>query len=214
VRTGQLIVMLVVLCGAACTPAPTPVALGAVLKREDFSDPAAWEWYVSPTQGADYRIESGAYRARLTQPGIFSVYDTLSHADVVIDIETTQLSTTRDNAYGVMCRASPARDGDGYYFLISGDGWFTIRRGAGDQIEALIQWRRSDAINQDRAINRIRATCVGESLRLYVNGTLVGEVSDPLYRRGVTALVAGITEGGTVDISFDDLTVWAGSAGE
>jgi hypothetical protein len=129
-------------------------------------------------------------------------------SDRVIEVETTQLSTYRNNAYGVMCRAAPTDNSNGYYFLISGDGSYTIRRGAVDQVHALIPFTPSDAIRQDKGINRIKAVCIGDYLALYVNDTFIAETRDDYFHRGYTGLTAAVVTGGDVDISFDDLQVW------
>ncbi|MDZ4768745.1 MAG: hypothetical protein SGJ24_06420 [Chloroflexota bacterium] len=193
----------------SCTTPPPQLRLDSVLRREDFSQPSAWQPYVSAEQGIDFQIEQGAYIARLSQAGIMWALDATVHEDVVIDVETTQISAYRDNAYGLMCRAAPTDNGNGYYFLISADGQFTIRRGAADQIDALIQWRSSNAIRQDQAINRIRVACIGERLMLFVNDVFVAETTDSRYKRGYTGLSAGVTEGGTIEVWFDDLTIWS-----
>ncbi len=203
---------------AACSPPPAPtIALDADLLREDFSDPRAWESYFNAAQGMNFAIEDGVYKARVTQTGIMWTLHNDVHTDVVIEVETTQISTWRDNAYGLMCRAAPSGNGNGYYFLISADGQYTIRRGARDQITALIPWRASSAIRQDRAINRLRIACIGERLLLFVNGEFVAETHDNLYRSGSAGISAGmgmatgaqLNQARDVEVWFDDLTVWA-----
>jgi hypothetical protein len=129
-------------------------------------------------------------------------------ADTVVEVETTQLSAYRNNAYGVMCRANPTDNSNGYFFLISGDGNYTIRRGAVDQVKALIPFTYSDAIRQDKGINRIRAVCIGDYLALYVNDVFVAETHDDYFSRGYTGLSVAVVKGGDADIAFDDLTVY------
>ncbi|MBK8029721.1 MAG: hypothetical protein IPK17_09460 [Chloroflexi bacterium] len=110
------------------------------------------------------------------------------HTDVVIEVETTQLSDDRNNAYGVLCRASTSNDGDGYYFLISGDGYFSIRRGATERVDGLIDWTQTNVVNQDRGINRIRAVCIGDYLALQVNGQFIADTHDTRYAEGYAGL--------------------------
>jgi uncharacterized protein YfiM (DUF2279 family) len=205
---------------AACSPSAVPVIrLDAELLREDFSSPRAWESYYNAEQGMNFAVEEGVYKARVTQTGIMWTLHSEVHSDVVIEVETTQISTWRDNAYGLMCRAAPSGNGNGYYFLISADGQYTIRRGARDQITALIPWRASGAIRQDRAINRIRIACIGERLLLFVNDEFVAETRDSLYRSGSAGITAGmgmatgaqVNRARSVEIWFDALIMWAAS---
>lgn len=192
-------------------PRPTEqVALGDVLLRESFDQPYAWERYANDQLGVDFRVEQGVYRAFAREGGFMWGLNSTIHTDVVIQVDTEQLSTAKNNAYGVMCRASPSDNGDGYYFLISGDGYFTLRSGARGSVGALIEWTETGAIQQGQSINRIRAVCIGDYLALYVNGEFVGETRDTRYTRGYAGLVAAIPEGeGEVDIAFDALTIWS-----
>lgn len=197
---------------AACAVTPTQrFALGDVILQADFSQPTQWESYVNANQNVNFRIEDGAYRAQGWDGGFMWTIHAPMASDVVIEVEATQLSDYRNNAYGVMCRAAPSANSNGYYFLISGDGQFTIRRGAVDEVKALIPFTASDAIRQDQGINRIRAVCIGTYLALYVNDTFVAETHDDYFQQGYTGLTAAVVEDGDVDIAFDDLTVWSAS---
>ena len=207
-----LLVGMIALVVAACGAEPTQrFALGEVLIEEDFSEQFAWERYANEEQRVVFQVEDGVYRTRAWDGGFMWAIKLPSYSDTVIEVETTQLSDYRMNAYGVMCRASPTANGDGYYFLISGDGHYTIRRGATDNIRALIPFTFSRAIRQDRGINRIRAVCIGDYLALYVNGEFVAETRDSYFSSGYTGLSAAVVDEGEVDIAFDDLTVWEGT---
>lgn len=202
-------VALVVLALAGCGAQPTErFALGDTLMQEDFSSSFAWEEYVNLEQKVDFQLEDGMYRARAWDGGFMWAIKLPAHTDVVIEVETTQLSDYGNVAYGVMCRAAPTNNSDGYYFLIGGDGYYTIRRGSTDHIGALIPFTYSNTIRRGRSVNRIRAVCIGDYLALYVNGEFVAETRDDYFSRGYTGLAAGVVEGGDVDVAFDDLTVW------
>lgn len=109
----------------------------------------------------------------------------------------------------MLCRASANNDGDGYYFLISGDGYYSIRRGATERVDGLIDWAQTDVVNQNRGLNRIRAVCIGDYLALYVNGQFLAETRNSRYTRGYAGLTAAVVDGGAVDIAFDDLSIWS-----
>jgi hypothetical protein len=195
-------------CLALPAASTQPFTIGELRLEEDFNDPLAWEAYADPALGVDLRVEDSRYHIRATSGGLMWGLNAHMHTDVVISVQTEQLSDDVDNGYGVMCRVDPAADGDGYYFLISGNGYFSIRRGVGRVIEPLIAWTQSDAIQQARGRNRLRAVCVEDYLALYVNGTFVGKARDDLYLRGVTGLVAGMEGEGSAEITFDDVRLW------
>ena len=207
-----LLLGLAALVSAGCAANPTErFALGDVLQRIDFSQSFMWQQYVHPEQNVDFEIKNGDYEAKAWDGGFMWTIQPPQETDTVVDVETTQLSDFDNNAYGVMCRALPTDNGDGYYFLISGDGQYTIRRGAVDNIKALIPFTPSSAITQDKGINKIRAVCIGDYLALYVNDQFVAETHDDYFKKGYTGLSVAVVKGGTADIVFDDLTVSAAS---
>ncbi len=211
----RFIIALALLIGmiVGCAPQPSvQFVLDEPLLRENFDTDYSWRSRLSQANGIDFRVLDGAYRARSAQAGFVSGLNTQTHSDVMIDVEATQLSDFRNNAYGVVCRADVNNDGDGYYFLISGDGYYSIRRGITEQVEGLVDWAQTGVVNQDRGINRIRAVCIGDYLALYVNGQFIAEARDSRYSEGYAGLSAAVADGGTVDISFDDLNIWSARA--
>lgn len=195
-----------------CASQPTArFELGDVRQQVDFSQSFMWQQYVHPEQNVDFSIQEGFYRAKAWDGGFMWVIQPPAETDTVIEVETTQLSDYRNNAYGVMCRAAPTDNSNGYYFLISGDGEFTIRRGAVDEVDALIPWTSTPAVRQDKGVNRLRAVCIDDYLALYVNGEFVAETRDDYFSRGYVGLSVAVVKGGDADIAFDDLTVWEAS---
>lgn len=197
---------------AACGAQPSEnVVLGDVLKHEEFNSDFAWMRYANASQNVDFRVENGVYRAQAANGGFMWTIDADVHTNVSIQVDTQQLSSYRDNAYGLMCRASTSDNGDGYYFLISGDGYYTLRVGSTDRIRALIPWTQTSAIQQNQSINRIRIICVEDYLALYINGQFVAEARDTRFQRGYAGLVAGVPGSGEVDVTFDDLIIRSAS---
>ncbi|MBI1257449.1 MAG: hypothetical protein GC204_08255 [Chloroflexi bacterium] len=211
---GLLVLSVCVLALVGCAAQPSQqVVVGDLLQRVDFGPSSIWQEYVHPEQNVDFEIKNGAYEAKAWDGGFMWAIEPPMQTDTVIDVVTTQLSDYRNNAYGVMCRALPTDNGDGYYFLISGDGQYTIRRGAVDNIHALIPFTPSDAIHQDKTSNKIRAVCIGTYLALYVNDKFVAETHDDYFKTGYTGLSVAVVKGtdATADITFDDLEISKGT---
>jgi hypothetical protein len=62
-------------------------------------------------------------------------------------------------------------------------------------------------IRHGEATNRIRATCVGDMLRLFINGQMQIEVHDSEFQSGDMGLWAGTASQVGTDILFDNLSV-------
>lgn len=183
--------------------------LGEKLLDIDFSQSFQWENYVNPDRNVEFQVVDGVYQVRAWDGGFTWTLHPQQTSDVVIEAEIIQYSDYRDNAYGLMCRAAPQASGDGYFFMISADGMYTIRRGVQREIGALIPWTASSAIQQDKGVNRIRVVCIGDYLALYVNGQFVAETRDDRYQRGSVGITAAVPEDGDVDVRFDNLEAWA-----
>lgn len=227
----HILVMLIISLGiaalalAACggsDPSDRPVAAETLLS-ETFDTPGSWEEGAYPPEAADpasrlavtggrYEIAHRAERAASFTWGAGGA----GYEDVIVEVRTEQLSTDKDNLYGVLCRLAQDDAGDwsGYALLISGDGHYGIADLSRGSLDFLLDWHQSGAIRQGQAANTIRAVCAENYLAVYANGEFLGEVKDSLYRRaGQVGLIAGASEGAAVRGAFDDLTVFAGTLG-
>lgn len=176
------------------------------LRVETFDAPAGWEEYSSP-RGVELAIENGVYRAYAASTGYVWGLNEVEHTDVVVEVEVTPLDIYGDNGAGVMCRADTRNNGDGYYFMINANGYFSIRMGNGDGVPALIDWQRSNAIHTGLDRNVIRAVCLDNDLAMYVNGELVALVQDSTYSSGYAGLAIAAGQN-SVDMAFDNLALY------
>ncbi|MBN1563067.1 MAG: hypothetical protein JXA10_04465 [Anaerolineae bacterium] len=204
-------------------PAKT-VDQGAELLTVTFDDAGAWEEGTFPAGDAPtatlairdgrYQIDHAAAKKTSFIWGEGGASISADAENVIIEVETEQLSAEKDNIYGVVCRLGvDARDNaTGYALLISGDGHYGIAELRSDNLSFLLEWHQTDAIHQGQATNTIRAICVNDYLALYVNDTFLGDVTDTTYLRpGPVGLLAGVTAGEAVSMAFDNLTVYEGS---
>jgi hypothetical protein len=221
VRLAAGLVMLLILAGCGIVaPAKTAVQ-GAELFSVDFAAPGTWEEGVyTDSNGnleATLAIQDGRYQidfhagpsASVTWGAGGDVYE-----NVIIEVETEQLSPEKDTLYGAMCRLATDDSGNttGYALLISGDGHYGIAEVQGRSLNFLLDWHQSKTIKQGQAANTIRAVCVDDYLAVYDNGKFLGDVTTDTYRRpGQVGLIAGVTGGAEVNVAFDNLAVYDGS---
>lgn len=104
-------------------------------------------------------------------------------------------------------------NGDGYLFLIEGNGRFAIMRSRGRSITPLVDWTTSSVIQAGPGENRIRAVCMGTYLALYINGQFVADASDDTYTRGQVGMVAAAASRLGVQVTFDNLSISEAKAG-
>ncbi len=172
----------------------------------NFNTPGVWESYSSPS-GVELGAENGVYRAYTPNPGYVWGLNKQEQADEVVEVQVTPLTIFSDIGAGVMCRADESDNGNGYYFVVNVNGYYSIRIGTDDGVTPLIDWQRSRAVHTGIDSNTIRAVCMGNQLAMYVNGTLVAHVTDSTYSKGYTGLAVAAGMNG-VDESFDKLTLY------
>ncbi|MBN1200764.1 MAG: hypothetical protein JXJ20_02800 [Anaerolineae bacterium] len=217
-------VLLIAAALAACGNDPSHTAAqGSELFTVSFDESGSWEEGSYPSgaddPGSTLVISDGRYRIDHRPTGSNSfTWGTGGDAyeDVIIDVETEQLSRENNNLYGIGCRLETNADGSasGYALLISGDGHYGIARLNKTSLSFVLDWHQSGAIHENRAKNTIRAVCVDDYLAVYANGEFLGEVTDDTYRRaGQVALIAGVIEEGDVSVAFDNLAVYEGTLG-
>ena len=194
---------------AACGGPTQEYHANELLLEESFNSASAWESYAGGD--VDIRVDDGEYRMQTDAGGYVWGLNEQEHDNVVIEVTSNQLSSFENNAYGVMCRADESNNGDGYYFLISGDGYYLIAKGEGDNVNPLVEWTASSAINEGQTENKIVAVCIDNYFALYVNDEFLTEVNDSEYTSGYAGFAAAAFDGGAADVVFDDLTISVGS---
>lgn len=178
-----------------------------VLLEDDFSD-SGTGWEIGEFSGGSVGYRGGQYFVQALGNG-----DTMwgvafrDFQDVVIEVSAEQVSAPANdnNDYGVMCRVQP--NGDGYFLLISGDGFYTILKASNESFSPLIDWTQSNVINQGNATNSVVGTCEGSNLSLEVNGQLLGATSDSEFSHGDIALTATSYEDESTEVLFDNIVV-------
>lgn len=183
------------------------VSVSKISMSDVFDKSSEWEIYSD--DAITLEIAKGVYHMFLKGDTYTWGLNGENDTDTVIQAKTQQNSEEDNNSYGVICRADASNNGNGYYFEISGDGYYAITLVNGDDIRMLVEWAQSKAINQGQEANELVAVCAGNYLALYVNEVLVAETNDDTLSEGQTGLtVSAFDEQAEVDISFDDVNVW------
>ncbi len=185
---------------------PTPVILTLVY-QDNFADQSsgwddAFDTYTTKQYGGDrYHIEVRA-------PDLFAWgLSNRNISDFVLEVKARQEDGPDNNCYGVIFRY---QDPDNFYrFDVTGDGFFLLSKFVAGRWLTLVDWTTSPAIHRGVAENTLRISCLGQSISAYVNGQLVASVLDDTFRQGDIGLFAGTFDQPDVEISYDDLVVWA-----
>lgn len=211
-KTALLSLLLLGGCIASMPPAQPmrSYSVDTIIYETQFDTAGDWQRYA--LQGVSGDVRDGAYRLNISIRNYVWVQNRTRHEDVLIEGDAYLLSDYDKGIYGLMCRGQGAENSRGYYFLIAADGSFSIRRGAGNAVDALVPWQRSSAIRTGKGRNRLSVICVQDYLAFYVNDEFLADIRDTRYSDGYAGIVAGLPpqsgEEDVVDLSVDSLRIW------
>ncbi|MGB9801239.1 MAG: hypothetical protein ACPLUL_14215 [Thermanaerothrix sp.] len=196
-------------CGFQGQTLPTATPQVEILFQDDFSDPdSGWDRRQDSDGVTDYTGD-GAYRIRVDTPNLeVWANPNLNFKDVRIEVDATKVAGPDDNDFGVLCRYVDIQNF--YFFLISSDGYFGIGKKVNGetQIIGAENLESHTAIRQGTTTNHIRADCVGNTLSLHANGTLLRTVNDETLQEGDVGLIASTYAEPGVEILFDNFIVY------
>ncbi len=182
----------------------------AVLFSDDFSVRSdRWDVGEWDDGTARYVRETMLVRSvSASDKSTFVDYDRI-FTDHVIQVETTLVGGTDDNWQTVSCRWTPG--GNFYDLGISADGYFLLDVWVdGRRLNKSLGPTRSRHIRLGRNVaNVLRVECVGNTLRLWVNGHVLAEINDDNHASGKIALSVDSIGGSYSEVAFDNLVVTA-----
>jgi hypothetical protein len=131
------------------------------------------EWAQDERSNFRYMIEDGALiisasTDRVAPIALLDFY--FNRFDFSVQTEIIDGIFTGNNAFGIVFRRQDARNY--YVFLISGDGYYRIKRSINGRETDLNVWNYSDVINQGiGAINTLRVSAIDNQFSFYINDT-------------------------------------------
>ncbi len=211
-KLQTLIAIGIVTLLAACQPAalvvsPAPITTpDPVIFADDFSDPSSgWP----DIQRADRTLTYVGDRYRMvlnrTNMDIWATPGRTAR-DVVLQVEASKAGGPDQNDFGLICRYQ--NDQNFYFFVIGSDGFYGVGKMV-DGVQQLIGMDRMDfsrKILPGAATNQIEAECIGDTLRLAVNGTILATERDSSFGAGEFGLIVGTFGAPGADITFDNFS--------
>lgn len=190
------------------TPAPVAgLASDYVLVYEDdFSDPNSG-WDDAFDRHSIKQYGNNKYYIELTTSNL--VAWGLANRDVAdfrLEVDATQEAGPNNNGFGILFRF---QDRDNYYrFDISGEGYFLVSKFYRGEWTTLVPWTASSALNVGQATNRLMVEAVGNRIRLFANGTEIGQTTDDSLSHGNFGFFANTFTEPNLIVSFDNIKLW------
>jgi hypothetical protein len=180
---------------------------GTVLFLDDFSHvPSGWGTWENNDAVVTYEHEG--LRIFVNQPD-FDYWSVAGRkfTDTIIEVDIKRLAGPLDNDFGIVCRYQNSKNF--YMFVASSDGYYGIVKLKDDQhsLIGVEQLKYNDRIKPDQTDYRLRADCVGDTLKLYMDEFLLLKVQDSDFSSGDVGLLAGAYSTPGVDFLFDNFEV-------
>ena len=184
------------------------IELDDVLLIETWGDAGEWD----EVDGEDFTIEvdDEQYLFDENSQNLVWGVNRTEHDDVVMHVEIERLSDGEASLFGMMCRVDPDDLNNGYSFIFSSDGQYSIGYWDGEYNSLVSDvFEDSNDIENDDSYE-MTVVCVGEYLALYVDGVLIDEVEDDTYDEGYAGMAAVSRDDDGLEVTFDNLVIWEG----
>ena len=193
----------------ACSITNLQDSQSVTLFTDDFSDTSKkWNRITDDSGSADYY--NNAYRiwVNVADSYVWANPANENFVDSRIEVDTIKNAGPDDNDFGIICRYED--ESQFYFAVISSDGYYGILKmtTAGAKIIGKDNLLENSAINRGPAANHLRFDCIGSTLTLYVNDSLVDQQIDTDYTTGNVGLLAGSFDTAGTDILFDNFAVY------
>lgn len=202
------------------TPSPTislddPKAnLGQPSYRDDLS--AASNWFSSGTEwvsdGTTFYADNGYLSARseAINQGFRWYLNFRRPKDAYLEARFKVETCSGDDQYGLVFRAVSFDDGFAYYFIVTCDGRYDIRRWDQGGSNSLLGFPSSEYINKGTGQeNTLGAWVKGNTIRLYANGNFLKEITDnALPNEGYFGLFINARQTPGLTVKMDEIAYW------
>lgn len=205
---------------ASATPTTAPtdpkLTLGDPTYYNDLSNYSAFfrpEDYPFEDSALIITVENGAmvFKSLKTGRGLRWRLTSRDPKNLYLEATFKTISCSGDDKYGIVFRAPTYGDGYGYYFGITCSGSYYLLAQNGSKSTMIVDSTPDTHIlpgpNQQ---NRIGVMAVNESIKLYINGVLVKELTDnSLKEKGyIGAFISAVDDPGFT-VHMQEISSWS-----
>ena len=183
------------------------------LGSPDWRDPldASTNWYLLSTEYTRFTVEDGRMQMTVLEPDHGDEWGLSSRPELEnFYLQATFITgdTCADaDRYGVLVRSPDPNQG--YVYGFSCSGRYRIYAWDGETYRPIQEWRTTSAIKAGaNQTNILGIWMVGDTIRLYANGQLLGEYSDDEFDSGRFGLFIGSPDTDNFTVYVDEVSTW------
>ena len=182
--------------------------LGTPTWTDTFKNSA--NWYLLETEYTKFSIKSEKLVMKASPGGgdEWGIANIKPISDFYMEVNfTTGSQCSGKDRYGLLFRAP--NPNVGYVFGFSCDGHFRFYKWDGANYMPLQEWKTSDAIQSGpNQTNRLSVWANSSTIKLYANGSLLGEYTDSTYSKGRFGLFIGAVDSNPFTVFAEDIRYW------
>ncbi|NDJ52368.1 MAG: hypothetical protein GYB68_04675 [Chloroflexi bacterium] len=185
---------------------PDGVTLGEELLAVDFSQ----GWPTIDEDTAQMRLVNGSYQYQIGPfDARFITTSQLTVVDAYIQIDVEVTSCPEAASYGLIFRYTDAANYN-LFHIFCDNRFVAVTRVNGSFSQTVgINETLPDGLTAGPGLHQLGILSQGNQHRLFFDGQEIGAFSDAANAEGDIALYAAVQSANTIDVSFDNLNVWA-----
>lgn len=191
-------------------PGDPRLGLGDPDFRDPFEDGLNWALYEDDHVSFD--VVDGALHMTAFNPDFWEgwMLSRPTLQDFYLEMTATQQDCSTLDRYGLVARAVRVdQEYLGYFFGVTCEGLYSLRRWNGERFVALIDWSASDRLQAGSGqTNRIGLMAEGNNLSLYANGELLDEISDDTFEEGRFGVFVGAASTEDYSVEVEEIAYW------
>jgi len=194
---------------ATTTVTSALIPTGTLVLDDPLHDASkGYQWDQTTLSGGRCGFANGAYHVSATQPGIVNCNPGTKVPALGNLTFQVQMTIISGDEGGLAFRVNQATT-QYYYFAVASDGSYHLDLvDGGLNLPSILLQGSNAAIKKGLNVpNVLAAEANGPRISLYVNNTLIGNVTDSTYSSGQLGLVAG-DMGNTTDVAFTSAKAW------
>ena len=204
-------------------PSPTPTATPPVGDPAVvLGEPAFFDTFSNGTsfglsnpyedEAVAISVENGAmvFKSKLINNGIRWRLTSRNPQDLYLEGRFNVTRCSGADQYGLVVRAPSYSDGIGYYFGVTCSGQYYLLRWDKEGQNTVVSLTSDESIHSGSGqVNRLGIMADGETIRLYVNGKLVKELTDAgIKDKGYIGAFVSAREDQNFTVQLEELKLW------
>ena len=199
----------------ATTTDDPALRLGAPTSKDPMDNSTLWSWPAESDQYTNIQWANGFMKlTSLTTTAGWRLPVIAPSQDIYLEMNAHSETCSGKDSYGFYFRVNDKTASNGYWFIISCDGYYRLAKWDGNTLpkgtfSSLIDWTFNKNIRKGaNQPNRLSVLAKGSTISLFVNGNLLKSITDSTYPSGYFGVFINRRNTNNYTVDIDDIAYW------